>query len=88
MNERERPMLEAIQARYGGSLSPRIATHSITWQLTGRTRLTRIVNILIRSRLLSAKTEEVVLLQRAIGLYNRPEEMRYLKERLSALKRL
>src|ERR1044072_3765103 len=87
MNERDLPMLQAIQERYGGSLSPRASTRSWTWQLTGVERVTRVAQLLAVSTLPHAKRGEVEILLKARKLRAQTDEMLAYKVALSNLKR-
>lgn len=87
MNERELPLLQQVQERYGGSLTYASHTRSWTWQLTGARRLRVVAEALAKSELAHAKRPEVALLLEAIELRAQPEKMLAIKNKLSALKR-
>jgi hypothetical protein len=98
----ERPMLEAIRDRYGGCITTASRDASITWHLSGRTRLERIVDVLSQGVLPSPKLEELKLFAEAVSLvapkggHHTPERrqkndeaqarLRQIKEEMSALK--
>ena len=84
MNERELPMLTAIQSHYGGSLDYRAATRSWTWTLSGAKRAVPVIAMLLDASLPSAKLAELSLALTALD----PGADRFeVKAALSRLKR-
>lgn len=86
MHVRDRAMLELVKERYGGSLTVRPSDGSVTWQLTGAAKLSRVCDVLSASVMAAAKCTEVPLLREAIGLRANPARMLEIKNELSRLK--
>jgi hypothetical protein len=64
----ERPMLEAIRDRYGGSISVYAERSVLQWSLTGKQKLRRVCDVLLAAQLPSPKFKEAQLLDEAIEL--------------------
>jgi hypothetical protein len=87
LNERDVELLQAIQERYGGSLSYRAQTRSYSWQLTGAARVRRVARLLAASKLPHAKRAEVAIILKAVELWANPVQMSVYKTALSNMKR-
>jgi hypothetical protein len=61
-------LLQWCQARFGGSITPRLQTRSVCWQLTGREAVEGVADLLLASRIPSKKTREAVLIKEALSL--------------------
>lgn len=62
------PLLEWCRERFGGSLTPRPALRSVTWQLTGSAAVGEVLSVLADCRLPAKKFREVALMQEAVSL--------------------
>lgn len=88
MSAWERPMLEAIQQRYGGSISKKGKDASITWSLTGKDNVRAVCDLLLASELPSPKKREAELLSDALDLIG-PRGTQYVpgkKERMMEIR--
>lgn len=98
----ERPVLEAVRDRYGGSITVSKRDASITWSLTGREKLSRVIAVLEGGVLPTPKLAELALFAEGVSLIaprggHHTEETRQrlrvvqarlleIKEELSAMK--
>ena len=68
LSARDRGVLDECMERFGGSLYYRAATDAWCWQLTGKQRMTVLLDVLSRGVMGAIKRREVALMQEAVAL--------------------
>jgi hypothetical protein len=89
----EMPTLQAIQARYGGSVRFSRNDQSVQWTITGNERIRPLVEILTHASLPSPKKAELEIIRRGMALVSPrggrrplPGEQEKLKEQMQELR--